>query len=559
MTTAEETIPRSKKELGIQENKTIKIKKIKNIEIDKFRSLKNKKFELGDYLTVISGKNGTMKSTLMGLIAHPFESVKGGKDPFGNDLKTKISQVFKLSEKYDKEEYHYHITLELDNNQLLKEPISIYFNKSDNRFRVVASGRNKGDGNFPLNTSYVNLRRLFPMVYTESKPDSSVTYTNREKQFINKFFSKLIQKTSFDNVEAIIDRGIKATLGPANSYYNFEAISSGEDNLGHIVNKLIGFMRYKNDKVELSNGIFCIDEFESSLHPVVQVRLFDFLYDWAKKHNIQIVLSTHSLYLISHVLKKQEELKKHNKLQDISLNMISTAYVEDNNFQIIKNPDYNFAYKELTFKDYTSISKDEIHQINVICEDDVARDFIDKIIKKREIKKYINYITNLSGNPETRGNSYSSLTSLCVNGPRLLENSIVVFDADVPETSLEKIREFNHFIKLPDEDELAIEKRIVKFVVGLPGNHDFFKDFNNEKDKFLSDFSDYEININEQDYKNCSVNPYKRWASSDLNQFKKMITSYVKYNYGFLENWRKKFICLLNRKLKEKSLPPIKE
>ncbi|QDQ03187.1 ATP-binding protein [Lysinibacillus fusiformis] len=545
----------TKKELDITSNKEVKIKKIKNIELIKFRSLKNKIFELGNCITVVSGKNGTMKSTLMGLIAHPFESIDKNVDPFGKKLKTDFSDVFNFSEKYDQEKYKYFISLEIDDNKVLREPIDLYFNKSDKRFRLVASGRSKGDGNFSLNTSFVNLRRLFPMVDTESKPDSSVIYTKDEQKFIENFYSKLLQKQSFSSVEAVADKSLKTTLGPSNSYYDYESISSGEDNLGHIVNKLIGFMRHTNMDKSLSNGIFCIDEFEASLHPVVQVRLFDYLLTWAKANNVQLIISTHSLYLISHILTRQKDLNNN----DILINMISTAYVEDNNFNIIKNPPYEFAYKELTFKDFTNTLEEDIHQIDIICEDDIAKDFIDKILKTREIKKYISYITNLSEDEKNKGNSYSALASLCINGQKLLENSIVVFDADVPDEKLNKIKLFDFFIKLPDPENLPIEKRIVKYIIDLPGNHQFFRDFNAEKDKFLSDFTDFDINLNQPDYRNCPVKPYKNWSDSDIRKFKRIITFYIRNNEDLITDFRTKFIELLNRKLKIKSLPPIIE
>lgn len=545
----------SKKELGINDNKTIEIKKIRSIYIDKFRSITDKEFFLGEYITVVSGKNGTMKSSIMGLVAHPFEPKLKSTDPFGNHLKTDISDVFKLSSKNDREKYKYHINLELVSGDILREPVDFYFNKSDNRFRIVASGRNKGDGNFPLNTSYVNLRRLFPMVNTNSKPDADIKYSESEKKFISTFFAYLLQKQTFTEVEAVVDAKIKTTLGPSNSYYDYESISSGEDNLGHIVNKLIGFMRNKNTNKNkmMSNGIFCIDEFESSLHPVVQIRLFEYLYNWAVQQNVQVIINTHSLYLISHVLNRQKEISN----SDIFLNMISTAYVDGNNFNIIKNPTYDFAHKELTLRDFNSILEEEIHKVDILCEDDIAKDFLSKIIKSNEIKKYLNFITNLSEDAKVKGNSYTALASLCINGPKLLNNSLVIFDADVPGKKLSQIKGFNHYLKLPDEEGLALEKRIVKYIIDLPGNDKFFTEFNNEKDKFLADFSSAGIDINEKDYSKANVKHYKNWTDLNLREFKKIITFYVRENEELFTDFKTNFVSLLNEKLKSKSLPSI--
>ena len=46
--------------------------------------------------------------------------------------------------------------------------------------------------------------------------------------------TKLLVKP-YDNATLVSDDMNKETFAPSNSNYNFEAISSGEDNLGHIL------------------------------------------------------------------------------------------------------------------------------------------------------------------------------------------------------------------------------------------------------------------------------------------------------------------------------------
>ena len=82
---------------GYSDNKTIRFKYINGIYIDKFRSLHKRQLKLGKFITLITGKNGTMKSSILGLIAHPFTSPNGAKDMYGKDLKTNYSDVFHLS------------------------------------------------------------------------------------------------------------------------------------------------------------------------------------------------------------------------------------------------------------------------------------------------------------------------------------------------------------------------------------------------------------------------------------------------------------------------------
>ena len=50
-------------------NNTTKLKKIK---INRFRGLKGVTIEFGDRITLICGKNGTSKSTILGIIAQIF-------------------------------------------------------------------------------------------------------------------------------------------------------------------------------------------------------------------------------------------------------------------------------------------------------------------------------------------------------------------------------------------------------------------------------------------------------------------------------------------------------
>lgn len=68
------TLEKTAKECGYKTNKEVKFKKINSIFIKNFRTLKDREIILGSNITLISGKNGTMKSSILGLIAHPFSS-----------------------------------------------------------------------------------------------------------------------------------------------------------------------------------------------------------------------------------------------------------------------------------------------------------------------------------------------------------------------------------------------------------------------------------------------------------------------------------------------------
>ena len=50
---------------GYESNKDVKFKYITGLHIQKFRSLENRDVKLGKQLTLITGKNGTMKSSIV--------------------------------------------------------------------------------------------------------------------------------------------------------------------------------------------------------------------------------------------------------------------------------------------------------------------------------------------------------------------------------------------------------------------------------------------------------------------------------------------------------------
>lgn len=162
--------------------------------------------------------------------------------------------------------------------------------KGTNRHRVVVSGAEKGDGNFLYNTSFLNLKRLFPLVDTKAAPasDVSFTLTTSEKADLKDFYETVFPSTEYKEFVPLHQKDLKTTfaLAGAGAKYDWHSISSGEDNLGAIFNRLLGFQRSLAKNQKTGNGILCIDEFESSLHPVAQLHLFDYLRKWSESPRV---------------------------------------------------------------------------------------------------------------------------------------------------------------------------------------------------------------------------------------------------------------------------------
>lgn len=546
----------SKSELGFTDNKKVPIQAIEGLVIQNFRTIKDQSLVLGSNITVLSGRNGTMKTSLMGLIAHPFTST--GRDVFGKTLKTSLHEVFRFSPVHDDTDYKYDLVIKTDQEKLLRETVSIYYVAGNTeRHRVVVSGAEKGDGNFSFNTSFLNLKRLYPLVDTEAVPDTakSLKLTATEASNLKDFYESIFPSSEYGDFVPVHEKNLKTTFAPSGeaAVYDWQSISSGEDNLGAIFNRLLGFQRSYVKNQKNGNGILCIDEFESSLHPVAQVRLFDYLYRWSAQYKVQLVISTHSLYLISHIYMKHAS---NMPAARIVINFVSKSTAVDKNYPILHNPSYSLAYKELTLEDPQKVA--EARKIKVFCEDDFAIHFAKKLIKSQNVLRAVDFHSSLQPSENTPGTPHSKLTSLCVNFPLLLERSLILFDADVTESDTAKIKDTNLYLKLPDESKLAIERRIIAFIISLANNDKFFQKFKKEREAFLAEFKDANISLTLAEIVDAAKTPIskcKNWAEQDKTLFKQYITYYCSVIPK--NDFRDKFIESINRINAEFGLPKL--
>lgn len=511
-------------EAGYPENKAVIFNVLEGIYIEKFRTLEDRYIPLGKNITLISGKNGTMKSTVLGLIAHPFSSPTNAKDSFGIALKTDLRDVFQLSMVNDNQEYRYYLHYMDTEDEHLKEAVRVYPYEKENRHRVVVGKANeKMFGNFFLNTSYLNFKRLYPIRETNASPVKT-TINSEQIKFANECYLKVLGSSNFTNIDLVRDKSIKQTIGPKDTFYDYSSISSGEDNLGHIINKMYAFMTNKSEHKGLQ-GIFCIDEIEAGLHPVAQEKLLTFLLKWSEDNHIQVVATTHSLYLIQAALTLQNKINSNEK---IAINMISTQFASKNNYNIIVNPEYSQAYKELTFRDFND--NNSLFKPMIIFEDEIAQRYFKYLIKRREILNVLDLKLGISADETNSGNSYTGLFSLINNGKKLFEDTIFIFDPDVNTTTIETSGA--NFLKLPGKLHIPLEKLIVDYIKSLDGGDYFFKKHNKEKASFESDFIDSGIIYSTEDELiKHGVRPFKNWVTNcGQRTFNKYLNYYATNN-----------------------------
>ncbi len=140
-----------------------------------------------------------------------------------------------------------------------------------------------------------------------------------------------------------------------------------------------------------------------------------------KKNKVQIVATTHSLYLLQHAFSCQNNFNE----GEIVVNMISTAYTTNNDYNIIPNPSYNDAYRELTFKKIEDI--EDMYKVNILCEDDVAAFYLKRLLSKQKIIAKLDFLYGLTYQENNPGNSYKVLYSLAKNGAKLFKRFYFCF------------------------------------------------------------------------------------------------------------------------------------
>lgn len=154
---------------------------INKIHIAKFRKFNDVTIECGKKLTVITGQNGTQKTTLLGLLAHPFSmtakeekkdtdplySFKNTKTLFGKKFESKFSDKFKL-DKINETAKSHEYTLYFSDSSIGDNGVftlqSIKRDSKNNNLRLWKKGsKSMGDGYITMPVIYLSLKRVTPI------------------------------------------------------------------------------------------------------------------------------------------------------------------------------------------------------------------------------------------------------------------------------------------------------------------------------------------------------------------------------------------------------------
>lgn len=501
---------------------------VEKLYVEKFRKLEDLEIPLGNKVTVIAGQNGTLKTTLLGMIAQPF-SLKNKSHPLykertidGQKFESKFKEKFKISIKFDKPKEHkwklYIPSNEIyDKDYIELESISRKEKgkREDIRFWST-EGRQKGMEYVQCPVIYLSLKRLIP-IGEEDISLKKVDLSEEDSQFFKKYHNEILclreDITNIENISSIN----KSSLGPTTQKYDGNTISAGQDDIGKILMAVLSFKKLKEKYPnEYKGGLLLIDELDATLFPAAQQKLTEALYSFATKFDLQIIFTTHSLDVI-----KTSLLDKYNYSDNTKVIYLSQ---KDDKIMRYVNPNYEEILADLNI--IVNNSKRGERKLRVYTEDDEAK----KIAKSLLGRKYTKYL------------DFMDVTLGCENYKELIRkkvpeftDNIIILDGD---TKLQK--NCNNVIKLPGKD--SPEFIVYDYLSNLSDNDEFwdaelggynkqvcFKDYPCKPDnrvEFKKWFKQQEIYWGQNCQKLIS-----RWKKDNIEEYDKFIADFLEaYN-----------------------------
>ncbi len=507
------------------------MKIIEQIYIKKFRGFEDINIKFNKPVNAIIGKNGAMKTTLLGMLAQPFSLKTGSmaeEKPLTGERYFNSSMIdkFKFSDEFDLPGQH-EWSLKINTNIYPKETYTcISERRTDNgRLRFWSTeGREKGMNFIQCPVIYLSMKRLLPIGEVKSINVNPSVLTEDEMNFYSRIHNQILIST--EEIQTVQDvasmNNSKHTLGPKTSTTDAWTISAGQDNVGRIVLAVLSMKRlmdeYPND---YKGGVICIDELESTLYPAAQEKLVEFMYDSAQKYKLQYFFTTHSMSVINFL-----KTGKYNNRNSITyLQKIAGKII------VTENPSLRDIENNLN----VAIGKKETcSKIKVYCEDNVGIMFC-KSFLPREILKKVEFVTGM----DLSWSVYRTLYQH--NVPEFLDN-IIILDGDVKDQK----QGWKNYPKNKNIGFLpsiqAPERMIYNMLFNL-----------NENDEFWDNsLSGYSKDICFRNYPNVleNIDEIKEWFEEQKQYagrgYSKFLNEWKKRNMQEIISFQEEFICVYN-------------
>lgn len=464
--------------------------KIKKLNIINFRHIHDQIIEFGDKLTVITGQNGTGKSSLLGWVAQACHFKPKNTTITGKMFHSQYSEIFRFCKESDFSE-KYTVSLSYKDSdegaEKIKQMTTRHLKETEGgseRYKVDFD-RNIKESNqraldFPV--IYLGLKRLIPLATEKNISQKDIQLENDEVSI----FSNLSKKILILLDKNISSEGIKSTnkdiLAMKTPRYGHLGNSAGQDNIGQIISALISFKRLRKEQGDsYKGGLLLIDEIDATLYAGSQIHLIEELYKFSKVNNIQIIFTTHSLEILEYLSEKVTE--------DIKIN-----FLELKNQTIINklNPSIKFLINKIKVQ---TGQKDKILKTEIVCEDKEAALWCKNLLNGTDYKRYL----NINEGPFGEG----ALVKMTESKHPIFSDVYFVLDGDCRERyKNKKIPQRTIFLPLNRPPEIVF----YDFLDNLEDNDSFWienDDLNFSKQTCF------------QNYRGGDLSTAKRWFNDD--------------------------------------------
>lgn len=509
------------------------MKIIEQIDIKKFRGFEDVSIKFNKPVNAIIGKNGSMKTTLLGMLAHPFTlrtGVMSSEEPLigGREFNSPMSDKFKFSDKFDIPGEH-QWSLQVNTKIYPKHTYTcVSERRTDNgKLRFWSTeGREKNMNYIQCPVIYLSMKRLLPVGEEKRLQVNSSQLSDEEKKFYASIHNKILISTEkIEDVQEVssLNTNNKHTLGLTTDISDAWTISAGQDNVGRIVLAVLSMIRLKTKyPQEYKGGIICIDELESTLYPAAQEKLVEFMYDSAQKYNLQYFFTTHSMSVINFL----KTGKYNNRNSIIYLQKVGGK------IRVTENPTLRDIENNLNV---AAGKKTISSKIKVYCEDSIGIMYCKSFLPK-QIKEKIEFVTGM----DLPWTVYKTMYQHKV--PEFL-NNIIVLDGDVKNQDLgwKKYPHNKNITFLPTLD--APERMIYNMIYNIDETDEFWDNslsgyskavcFRNYPNR-IDNIDDIKMWFKEQkEYAGRAYSKFlNEWKNRNPELVEKFIEEFIKtYNY----------------------------
>lgn len=229
--------------------------------------------------------------------------------------------------------------------------------------------------------------------YSPKRNKKKVTLTELETKIVSNILRKEFESIEIIEHNLFKDWGISIRLKQKSINYSEAFAGSGETAIVILVHKIFN---------ATAESLILLDEPETSLHSGAQKRLMSFLLEQSIKKKHQIVISTHSPFLIEN-------------MPDNSIKVFSTLS-SNGKFIINNNRSYKEAFHELEIEN----TQKKI----ILVEDKTAKILIDKVLEK--LGKATQNLFEIKYLPGGADDINQRLTTIM----EISDNTFVLFDGD---------------------------------------------------------------------------------------------------------------------------------